>query len=368
MSIIIFIAVLVILILVHEFGHFTAAKALGMRVDEFGVGFPPNLLSIKKGETKYSINAIPLGGFVSIFGEDSEEDIKNSPDKKRAFSQKPRWAQAIVLFAGVFFNFLFAWLLFSIVFSFGIDVPGNYTSPFGEVTQKKISILQVLEGAPAEKAGLKQGDMIKSISYNGKVLGSTKIENVTNFIEKHGEDEIKINYEREGKDKTAFLTPTVLEKTEKDQPAMGAMLSTQGKLKIMPPLSFLEGARFTGLVTYKITVLFGNLIANAFTGEANLSSVAGPVGIVGFVSKAYQAGFIALLNFVALISVNLAIINLVPFPALDGGRLFMLAIEGIRRKSLNPKFMKYANLIGFALLILLMIVVTYNDIIRLIGD
>lgn len=367
MSIIIFIIVLVALILVHEFGHFISAKKLGMRVDEFGIGFPPKIISWIKGETRYSINSIPLGGFVSIFGEDSEANIEDSPDKHRAFSNKPRWSQAIVLFSGVFFNILFAWALFSLVFSIGMEVPANYSSPFGELEKKQVAIVSVLEESPAEKSGLKEGDIIKNISLNETSLEEMNTESITNFISSHGGKELTVTYTRNEELKSAKLTPTKLEEAESDAPAIGAMLSGKGVMQITPPLSVAEGARFTGIITYKTVNAFGGLITNAIIGEADLSQVAGPVGIVNFTSRAYEAGILSLLSFVGFISVNLAIINMVPFPALDGGRLFMLAIEGTRRKSLNPKFVKIANLTGFALLILLMILVTYNDIIRLVG-
>lgn len=368
MSIIIFIVVLVALIIVHEFGHFIAAKKLGMRVDEFGLGFPPRLWSKKKGETTYSINAIPAGGFVSIFGEDSGEDIQNSPDKNRAFSNRPRWAQAITLFAGVFFNVLFAWVLFSLVFSVGMQVPSTYSSPFGQVQNQNVTITDTLKNSPAKKEGLKKGDVITKLSTEQKSLSDISLKKVQSFISANKDKEITVTYKRDGELKTAEVEPQIGLKGIKDgKQAIGIMMMERGTVQLSPPLAIVEGARFTGHITYKIGDSFYNLISDAISGEGGLSQVAGPIGIIKFISKAYQQGFTNLLTFVAFISINLAIINLIPFPALDGGRLLFLGIEGTRRRNIKPQVTRTANFIGLVLLLLLMLVVTYNDIIRLLG-
>ncbi len=256
MSIVVFLIILFVLVLVHEFGHFWMAKSFNIKVDEFGFGFPPKLFGIKKGETEYTFNLLPIGGFVKIFGENPNEENTNGPDSARSFVNKPKYKQAIVLLAGVFANFLLAFILFSAVLMLGTAKMSLY---------------------PAVLKGMK----------------------VTLFITKN----------------------TVL-----------------------------------GLYT---------LIVDGLQGKGSLESITGPVGLVGMIGSAYKSGFTYLLSFTALISVNLTIINLLPFPALDGGRLFFLLIEKIKGSRINPKITNTANIVGFCILIFIMLLVTYHDVVKL---
>ncbi|MBI4065777.1 site-2 protease family protein [Candidatus Kaiserbacteria bacterium] len=264
MSILIFIAVIVVLIVAHEFGHFIAAKMAGMRVDEFGLGYPPRALVIGKiGETEYTLNWLPFGGFVKIYGEDASLDKLGMPN---SFSSKTRLAQALVLVAGVAMNLILAWIIFS---------------------------------------GL-------------------------------------------------LMTPHWV----------GNDVMTNG-LPLVPAL--VKGAQVTVNATTAIATGLGHFFYGIFTFSADLSQVAGPVGIAQIVGDASLQGWSSLLSLTAIISINLALINLIPVPALDGGRLLFVIIESIIRRSIKPTIARAINGIGFAFLILLMLVVTAHDIFRIVG-
>jgi len=370
MNIIIFIIILLVLVLVHEFGHFFSAKKFGIRVDEFGFGFPPKLFSKKYGETEYSLNLLPIGGFVRIFGENPNEDTSqgeenniSGPDSARSFINKPRWQQAIVLFAGVFANFLLAWLLFSIGFMSGL--PTSTDSGIGNVRDAKLTIVSVASDSPASKALLKSGDKIVSVSFSGEVLNDINSSTFKDFIVAHPNEKVSIGYLRgqDGVVNSAEVVPTAV--SEGGTPMIGISMDMIGVAKLPILTALKEGASLTLFVGKSTIVGLYTLIRDSLRGAGSLDSVTGPVGMVSIVGDAYKFGFAYLLSFTALISVNLGIINLLPFPALDGGRLLFLLIEKIKGSRLNPKFANTANMIGFSLLILFMIVVTYHDIVKL---
>jgi regulator of sigma E protease len=381
MSILIFILILLVLVLVHEFGHFFAAKKFGVRVDEFGFGFPPRLFSWKKGETVYSINALPFGGFVKIFGEDGEEvktkALPSFPDEGKAFvnipgnpitrslSNRPRWQQAIILFAGVLANFLLAWLLLSFGFMSGLPTSQSAEPKGYSLENVRLTVISVLEKSPAEIAGLKSGDKIISVKSGKDSILEPAInpENFKAFVFSRPDKKIEIGYLR-GRDPTIFYAEMVPDLID-SRPMIGISMDNIGTAKLPVLRAFWEGLRLDAYLT-KSTVagLFG-LIVGGIKGKASLSSIAGPVGIVGIVGDAYKFGLVYLLSFTALISVNLMIINLIPFPALDGGRLLFLLIEKIKGSRMNPKFANVANTVGFAILIIFMLLVTYNDVIKL---
>jgi regulator of sigma E protease len=360
---------LLVLVLAHEFGHFFTAKKFGIRVDEFGFGFPPKLFGIKKGETEYTFNLLPLGGFVKIFGENPDEENTTGPDAGRSFVNKPKWQQAIVLFAGIFANFLLAWLLFSIGFMTGLP-----TSVGGEISGSKLEninlvVTSVVSKSSAEKAGLKIGDKIVSVTHTHTKIEIHKITELSPsalkaFVVAHepGED-IDIGYLR-GKDTEINMAQVVVGGT-KDEPVIGISMDEIGTAKLPFFTAIFEGLRLTWFMTKSTTVGLYTLISEAVRGKGSFAAVTGPVGMVGIVGDAYQFGFVYLLSFAALISINLAIINLLPFPALDGGRLFFLLIEKIKGSRLNPKVANTANMIGFSLLLLLMAFITYHDIVKL---
>lgn len=366
MNILIFIIILLVLVLVHEFGHFFSAKKFGIRVDEFGFGFPPKLFGFKKGETEYTFNLLPLGGFVKIFGENPNDENISGPEAGRSFINKPKWQQAIVLLAGVFANFLLAWILFSFGFMSGLPTSvGNEIKGY-KLTDVSIMIISVAPDSPAFLAGLKSGDRIVSLKNNDYFIDNVSLESVKSFIVSSENKEIEISYLR-GKNQndpnSTRLIPASLATGE--DPVIGISMDQIGIAKLPLWLALKEGMSLTLFVTKGTVMGLSRLVLDGIRGQGNLNSLTGPVGLVGIVGDAYQFGFAYLLSFTALISVNLAIINLIPFPALDGGRLLFLLIEKIKGSRINQKFFNIANMIGFGLLMLLMVIVTYHDIIKL---
>ncbi|MEK7588200.1 MAG: site-2 protease family protein [Patescibacteria group bacterium] len=374
MNIIIFIIILLVLVLVHEAGHFFTAKGFGVRVDEFGFGFPPKMMTLfKKGETEYTLNWLPIGGFVKIFGEDPNEENTNGPEASRSFVNKPRWQQAIVLFAGIAANFLLAWLLFSIGFMTGLPTSVQ-SAPKDVVLQNThLTVLSVLKDSPAEIAGLKTGDKIVAVKSFGdantvKTLDQINPEAFTNFIRSQKDteiEEVEISYLR-GNDATTLTAKMIPKLNAENNPIIGISMDEIGILKLPFFSAFVEGMKLDWNVTKATVVGLFSIIKQAVQGENVSSSLTGPVGMVSVVGDASKFGFAYLISFAALISVNLAVINLLPFPALDGGRLLFLLIEKIRGKRLNQNFANTANMIGFWLLILLMVYITYKDIAKLL--
>jgi regulator of sigma E protease len=362
MSIIIFFAVLFVLVLVHEWGHFIAARKTGMRVDEFAIGFPPRLFSIKKGETEYSFNALPIGGYVRIFGENLEES-ETDKDKDRAFSSRPKWAQAVVLVAGVTMNIIFAWMLFFVTLLIGTPTAVDEMEATGAA---KLYISSVVESSPLSGKVI-PGAVVTTIATKENSLEKPSPSTFTEFIQSSQGEAVSITYEVSDETKTVEVVPKKgLIATDPERFAVGVSLAYVETKKSTVPEAMVgaTSATYNGLIA--ITVGLGTLLIGAISGTADFSSVAGPVGIVGMVGDAATIGLSALLTFTAMISLNLAVINMLPIPALDGGRLLFVAIEAVIRRPINPIWMGRVNLIGFALLMLLMIVVTWNDIAKLI--
>jgi regulator of sigma E protease len=370
MSIIIFIIVLVVLILVHEVGHFFSAKRAGIRIDEFGIGFPPRLFGKKIGETIYSVNAIPFGGFVQIFGEDPrKEEAITGPDSSRSFVNKPKIIQSLVLFAGVGFNIILAWILFSVSFTAGMPTAADnplVNKQAGTFSGASLTIVAVLPDSPAEDAGFKSGDELIGVSANGERVSDLTSKSVSDFIAAHGDGEINIEYKRGDELQSLSVLPSSnIITAEPERNAIGISMGIVGTLKLPVYLAVWEAGKLTTNLLAAIAVAIIGLIASALTLSADLSQIAGPVGIVSFVGDAAALGFVALLNFTAIISLNLAIINLLPFPALDGGRILFVAIEAVKGSPIRPKIASILNTLGFAILILAMLAVTYNDILKL---
>jgi regulator of sigma E protease len=363
MSIILFLAVLFVLVLVHELGHFSVAKWTKMRVDEFGIGFPPKLFGIKKGETEYTLNLLPIGGFVKIFGEDSI-GVEGSDDSERSFTGKNRWAQAAVLVAGVAMNVLFAWLLVAIVFGMGVSTPVSEQ----EATESaKLTVTEVLVGSPAERANIERGVIIESVQSGEHTIESLTPTAFSDFVSENYGNPLTITFSDGGEISIAELKSEVgIIESNKEQPAIGIALTQIDVVK----RSFFDAVKdsFIYVVTglRDITVGISLLLWDSVRLDADFSQIAGPVGIVGLVGEASTYGIATLMMFTAFISLNLAIINILPFPALVGGRLLLVAVEAVRRKPIKPEFVSVLNAIGFILLILLMVAVTWNDIARLI--
>jgi regulator of sigma E protease len=362
MSVLIFFLVLFVLILVHEWGHFIAAKKTGMRVDEFGIGFPPKLYGIKKGETEYTLNALPIGGFVRIYGENPDAIDEGDPDKARAFGSRPRLAQAIVLVAGVTMNVIFAWFLFFITFVAGVPTAIDE----GEATQEAVLYVSgILPNSPLFEE-VEPGSKILSIGSGETVLQNPTPTSFSEFIQNNSSDKVDIKFAKGGEESIVSVQPELgLIPDDRDRAAVGvslALVETKS-YSVGESLWSATEATYSGLIN--ITVGLFTLLSQAITGTADFSQVAGPVGIVGMVGDAADFGLVALLTFTAMISLNLAVINMLPIPALDGGRLVFVIIESITRKTINPVWIGRTNLVGFILLMALMIAVTYNDILRL---
>ncbi len=358
--------ILGLLVLVHELGHFLVAKRNGVSSDEFGFGFPPRLIgtykdkkgkrqwiignksieAIKKNqdETIYSLNLIPLGGFVKIKGEDGEDD--DGKKDKKSFANQSIWVRFKILFAGVLMNFILAIILFSMAFQIGLP---ESISDENKVANAKVQIAQVSVGTPAEEIGLEMGDEIVGFQ---EIIERNKGREVLIGIVKGSTSEER---------KITTLKTTIREVAPEGQGLLGVQLVRTSFAKY----GFFEATWLAVKVTFSmitaIIMFLVDLIVKIFTVEKISADVAGPVGIAIMTGKMTQLGLAYVLQFIALLSVNLGVINLLPFPALDGGRIFFLLIEKIKGSPLNQKIEGIANAIGFFLLIGLMVFVTIKD-------
>lgn len=364
MNILIFLIILLVLVVSHEFGHFIVAKLNGIRVDEFSFGFPPKLFGKKFGETTYNFNLLPLGGYVKIFGENPDEDSMHGPDKKRSFVHKPWYVQASVLLAGVAMNFLVAWILLSITFMSGMPASVENAPQGAVITDQALTVTSILPKSPAETAGLKPGDTISLLTSGSDFTETPTPESIKYFVRRHATDPIVVTYKRGAQDGTTTLTPVT--GLVDSGPGIGISMDIMGKLSLTPWQSIIEGLKLSWSLVIGTALGFYTLIHNAILGHGSLAGLTGPVGIVGVVGDAAKFGFIYLLSFTALISINLAVINLIPFPALDGGRLLFVVIEKIKGSRIKPEIGNMINNIGFGILMLLMVIITYHDIVKLL--
>lgn len=364
MSLLIFIGILVALIWVHELGHFSVAKLFRVRVDEFAIGFPPRLMRVRWGETDYTFNLLLVGGFVRIWGENPGDAPAGTGDP-RALTSRARPVQAAVLLAGIAFNIAFAWLALSAGYMAGMPVSAAHDG-FGEVADVRTAVAGVYPGSPAQRAGLMPGDTVV-----GAQTGTSRLSTIDSagelrdFIAAHADESIVLSVIRAGEEKT-FLARAE-EGVVEGRKALGVQLEDVGTLTLPPHLALLEGARLTASMTVATAEGLGTFFGQLARGVADFSSVAGPVGIAGAGSQAIDRGFVATALLTALISINLAIINLLPVPGLDGGRLFILLVESIIRRPLPARLTTSLTLGGFALIVVLMVLVTYHDITRLVG-
>jgi regulator of sigma E protease len=361
MSFITLILVISILVFVHELGHFLVAKKSGVRVDEFAIGFPPRIYAKKYGETTYAINLIPFGGYVKIFGENPDEESMDGPDKKRSFVNKPRHIQALILVAGIVMNILFAWALLSASFMIGAPQASNVSSG------NYVFVTDVVKGSSAEAVGLKSGDLITDIEISQKSQVESQKENSTTIsaekikavVTESKGSPLVLSYIRGSDKATTSINAKV---GDKGQYLIGVQMADVENTKLPFFSAILEGTKATYHLFNATMVGTLKFFGSAFTLNANLQDVSGPIGIAGYLNQAREFGVSTLFSFVAIISLNLAVINLLPFPALDGGRLLFVAIEAVIRRPINPKVANTLNLIGFGLLMLLMITITVSDV------
>lgn len=360
MSVLLVVIMLVLLIVAHELGHFIAAKILGVKVEEFGVGYPPRALTFGTwGGTEYTLNWLPFGGFVKLFGEHPDGSKRK---RTGAFVDAPRSSQAIILVAGVAANVLLAWVIFTGGFMLGMPTAVSEDTPGA-----KLYISGVVAGSPAAQVGLRSGDQILSvIADDGTGAAEVTPTVVSHFVSLHGGDELTVTYLRDAAEGQVVLTPAHAVVPEAaGRPTIGVHLTTIAEKQLSLVPAIIEAGKHTVYSLAAVTIGLAGLARDAFLGTADISSLVGPVGLVGVVGDAVGHGIGHLLGLAAFISVNLAIINLIPIPALDGGRLLFVGIETLIRRRVPEIVFGTVNLIGFALIIVLMIGVTYHDILRL---
>ncbi|MFC1640827.1 RIP metalloprotease [Patescibacteria group bacterium] len=356
LTIVAFVVVLGLLIFVHELGHFIAAKKAGCRVDEFGFGFPPKIFGIKRGETEYTINWLPIGGFVRIFGEDGSGE-----KDKKSFASKKAWVRTLILAAGISMNILLAAFLFSI--GYGIGFPQAIPSDGIEgatITEEKVQVSYVEPDTPAAIAELETLDEI--YSFNGVRI--QKSEDLTNAVKDSLGEEVEVVIKRGGEEMNVTITPR--EEYPEDQGPIGIELVETGIVAYPWYRAVWEGIRTAFTTLLMIVVSLYYLIRDAIaTGEFQEGAIRGPVGIAVLTGQFAKQGIAYLLWFAGFLSVNLALINALPFPALDGGRLLFIGIEKLRGgKKVKQSTENIIHLIGFGLLILMVVVITFRDVIH----
>ncbi len=357
LTIAVFILVIGLLIFVHEFGHFITAKRAGIKVEEFGLGFPPRIFGIKRGETVYSLNLLPIGGFVKIYGEEGRPDKEDEKEAGRAFYNKPVRTRALILAAGVTMNLILAAFLLSLGYWLGLPsaIDDQVVDP-----EANVQIVQVAAGSPAEQAGLNAGDLIEKISFGQEQLVISQVGQVQEFVSVYQGQEIELVVQRGDESLERTLVPRANPPAEEGP--LGIALARIAIVSYPWYRALLMGVTGTVNLAWAVAAAFGGLIWQLLTTGQLMGEIAGPVGIFALTGQAVEHGFIYILQFAILLSVILAVINILPFPALDGGRLLFLAIEKIKGSPVNQKIERLTHMVGFALLILLMIVITWRDI------
>ena len=325
-----------VIVMIHELGHFLTAKACGMRVDEFAIGIGPNVIQKQKGETLYSIRLLPLGGFNKIAGMDPSEDVG-----ERGFNNKPVWQRFIVIAAGATFNFLLAIVIYFCIFAFhGTTVPSH-----------EPVIGDTFAGNPAAEAGIQQGDRILTI--NGQPIQEWK--DISQSLQGHSNHVVSVTLDRKGE----IISTTVIPRESGDRVVIGIN-------PVMDVKQYGIGESAVYAVTHTGSTIMEMLqgLWNIVTGHSK-GDVAGPIGVAQMAGQVAQHGFISLLLFTALLSLNLGVINLLPIPVLDGGHLVLLILEGITGRKLPEKALQYIQMTGVGLLLLVFVYSTFQDILRL---
>ncbi|HPW44218.1 MAG TPA: RIP metalloprotease RseP, partial [bacterium] len=362
MTVVIFLAVLSVLVVVHELGHFLAARWTGVGVEEFGLGFPPRLIGwFKNGRghwrtigwrpprhrhTIFSLNWIPLGGFVKLHGEDGID----RPNDPQSFSNKKAGQRILVVIAGVVMNIVLAAIIFIIGLSVGWPQATNNLGPQARVANQQIAIIEVIPDSPANQAGLQAGDLITSI--NQQTIAS--INQLRQLNQESAGQPLNYQIKRQETELDIQVKPQMMDGNN-SQYTIGAALAESGLVSYAWPRAIWEGWRLTALSLKDIAVGFWQLLNGLFHGHNMADQVAGPVGIAVLTGQISSLGFIYLLQFVALLSLNLAFINILPLPALDGGRLLFIAIEKITGHRTKAQIEALVHNIGFILLLSLII-------------
>ncbi|MFA6422969.1 MAG: M50 family metallopeptidase [Patescibacteria group bacterium] len=347
LTLLLFILIIILVIFVHEFGHFIVAKLCGMRVEEFGFGFPPRIFKIKRGETTYSLNALPLGGFVKILGEEG-----GSKDK-RSFTEKSVSKRIAVLVAGVAMNFVLAIILLTIGFTSGMMPLATNPENLKGAKSTEIYFTDVMPKSVAEQADIKPGDI---------VLGFNSVVEFQNFTKSNAAKPVTLKIKRDDSEITKSITLG-----EGDSP-LGVGLVAITSVKQSVPRAFITATQDTYYAGKMIISVIGRSLKQlVVTGTASdeIKQATGPIGVYRVTGQVAKMGVIYFLQFIALLSINLGLINILPFPALDGGRVVFVLIEGIfRKKVIKDQIENVIHMVGFVLLIALIILITLRDIFR----
>lgn len=368
LTILLFFLLLGLLVFVHELGHYLTAIRNGIAADEFGFGFPPRLAGAYKDSatgkwrfiagnadvhpdtTIFSINWIPFGGFVRIKGEDNNATIEAD-----SFAGKPAWTRIKVLGAGVFMNFMLAWVLLSVVLMLGFPQPVTDENR-AKAEKVDIQILGVAKGSPAEEMGIRPGDRMLSVNQQ-KV---STLDEAKAAIDSRRGSEIEISVNRSEEMLTLRGTP------RKDAPegegALGVSFAETAIISYAWYEAPIRGAQATYNTTLAILSALGGVVKNIFVGEKAGVDVTGPVGIVVMTKQMSDLGIPYLLQFAAILSINLGIFNILPFPGLDGGRILFILIEKLKGSPVKETVEQWSHTIGFLLLLLLMVLVTVKDL------
>jgi len=360
-----FFLILIILIIGHELGHFLTSRLFKVDVEEFGFGFPPRLAFIKKNDTIYSLNLIPLGGFVKIKGENGKAEIGD----KTNFSNQKIWKRALIVVAGVTFNIVLSFVILSFLFSFGMPTLGDTTDVDqlikngATIKSKEIMVTEIAKSSPAEQH-LKLDDKIIGFGIPNSFMADIyTIKGFQSFVNMNKGKEILLKVERNNQISNVTLIPRIL--SPKGEGAVG--IAYTGAILYTYPFgrNFIEAGKY---ISQTITAMF-NSLGKAFVSIFNFKTaskeVAGPVGIANMTGKISRMGLPFFFAFMASLSINLAFMNLLPIPVLDGGKLFFLLLEKIKGSPLNRKIENYATIGGFVFLMSLVLIVTVKDIINL---
>jgi len=346
------------LIVLHEFGHFILAKRFGVKVEEFGIFLPPRLIGKKIGETIYSLNLLPLGAFVKVRGEEGGIESADS------FPGRPIWQRALIILGGVVSFWIISVILLSIVM--GMGVPTAISDEENEnLIDPKVQIAAIAPGSPAEEAEIKPGDTIKQLIINNQQLTINKVKEVQELTEKYKGEEVTLTIQRGKEIFDVRLVPRV-SPPEGEGPMGVALVRTAIKSYpwYLAPVKGIEAClKITGAYTTGLVQILGNLIQGK--GLPLEAPVMGPVGIVSLMTQFVKLGITYYLQFLAIISIGLAILNILPIPALDGGKLLFLGIEAARKRPISQKIEQQITAVFFALLIALIIWVTIKDIAKL---
>lgn len=358
-TILLFLVVLSLLVFVHEAGHFIMARKMGMKVEEFGFGFPPRLFGWKRGGTLYSINWIPLGGFVKIKGESG--DHKEDGD---SFASKKAWQRLVVLVAGVVMNLVFAWILLSIGFMVGLpSVVDSGTPASAQIRDRAVTIMSVAPGSPAERAGIEAGDTL--ISVDGMTFATA--EDARAHIVAAGDAGVDLTVQHVGKGE-AQMHLVSEDLLSANVHGIGVGLLETGTVSFSPPAAVYQGVLATVSYTWQVVTAFWGLLKNLVVSQTVSVDLSGPVGIAVMTGQAAALGIVSLMQFAALLSINLAVLNVLPFPALDGGRALFVLIEKLRGKPADQRIEAAVHNLGFLVLMALVVLVTYRDFVKFGGQ